>query len=155
MAGMKHTLSRAALALALAGCGSLQQSAAPILPHGAARPSAPHSPSKGELLLAEANRLAEQVKSGALGRAAAADQLNRYRLKVVGANPVDDSNFAVYRKLAAARDAGQIDQETSQAQMEAQLRDWLRRWPRLNPKPAEPVFSNFLLHLYGLPPLGY
>jgi hypothetical protein len=82
------------------------------------------------------------------------DQLNVYRLRLVGANQVDDNCFAMYRYLAVQRDAGQLSQKESQSRMEMRLREWLRRWPKMQPKPPQPVFTNFLLKLYGLPALG-
>ena len=72
---------------------------------------------------------------------------------MVGANPVDDNTFAMYRYLTVEREAGRIDQDAFRAKMDERLREWMRRWPKLNPKPAEPAFTNFLLKLYGLPPL--
>lgn len=140
----------------LSGCSLLQQAPAP---QSGMRPAHPPvtpsvSESKVEQLLKEANRLAGKVKTGELNRVAAADQLNTYRLRLIGANLVDDNNFAMYRYLAVERDAGRLSQEESQARMEMRLREWLRRWPKMQPKPPQPVFTNFLLKLYGLPALG-
>ncbi|WP_242673557.1 hypothetical protein [Aquitalea sp. USM4] len=153
----KTSLQLAVLSLSLSACSLLQQPAAPqnggIHP---ARPPVTTSPadSKVDLLLKEANRLADKVKNGGMTRVAAADQLNAYRLRLVGANQVDDNCFAMYRYLAVQRDAGQLSQEESQSRMEMRLREWLRRWPKMQPKPPQPVFTNFLLKLYGLPALG-
>ncbi|XLM20126.1 hypothetical protein MKD33_17045, partial [Chromobacterium piscinae] len=95
------------------------------------------------------------VKSGELTRTAAADQLGAARLRIAGSNAVDNDNFAVYRQLTVEREAGRIDSDAFRAKLEAHLREWMRRWPKYTPKPADPAFSNFLLKLYGLPPLGY
>ena len=147
------------MALGLSACSALQQLGVPISSHPDANPAKSRPPGtpavngKTDALLREANRLADKVKSGELTRLAAADQLGAFRLKVVGANPVDDNTFAMYRYLTVEREAGRIDQDTFRAKMDERLREWMRRWPKLNPKPAEPAFTNFLLKLYGLPPL--
>jgi hypothetical protein len=144
------------LPVMLSACSLLQQAPAPQGSTRPARqPATPAAPeTKVDQLLKEANRLAGKVKAGELGRVAAADQLNAYRLRLIGANQVDDNNFAMYRYLAVERDAGRLSQEESQARMEMRLREWLRRWPKMQPKPPQPVFTNFLLKLYGLPALG-
>lgn len=150
-------LSRVAgLSLMLSACSLLQQPAAPQTGGRPVHPpvAQPVPDSKVDLLFKEANRLASKVKSGELNRVAAADQLNVYRLRLIGANLVDDNSFAMYRYLAVERDAGRLTQEESQARMEMRLREWMRRWPKLQPKPPVPVFTNFLLKLYGLPALG-
>ncbi|WP_233163840.1 hypothetical protein [Chromobacterium sp. ASV23] len=141
----------------LTACGSLQQIAAPVHPGGGAASTSTVRPasSKVDQLLDEANRLADRVKSGELTRTAAADQLGAARLRIAGANAVDNDNFAIYRQLTVEREAGRIDSDAFRARLEAHLREWMRRWPKYTPKPADPAFSNFLLKLYGLPPLGY
>ncbi|WP_036666534.1 hypothetical protein [Paludibacterium yongneupense] len=124
-------------------------------------PSAADSPTrsvaqplpKSTQLLKEANRLADQVKEGRLNRLEAADELNIFRLRLVGANAVDDASFATYRALAIARDAGSMTSEAAQARMQARLRDLQRRWPAMSRKPADPAFTNFLLNVYGMPVL--
>lgn len=153
---LKALCRLALLSLLLSACSLLQQPAAPQNTVRPSRPAlTPPAPeSKLEQLLKEANRLAGKVKSGELSRTAAADQLNAYRLRLIGANQVDDNNFAMYRYLAVEHDAGRLTQEEAQTQMEMRLREWLRRWPKLQAKPPQPVFTNFLLKLYGLPALG-
>ncbi|MBM2884764.1 hypothetical protein JFK97_10245 [Chromobacterium phragmitis] len=157
MAAMKKLIIGLTVLGGLTACGSLQQIAAPVHPGGgaASAPTARPVSSKVEQLLAEANRLADRVKSGELTRTAAADQLGAARLRIAGANAVDNDNFAVYRQLTVEREAGRIDSDAFRAKLEAHLREWMRRWPKYAPKPADPAFSNFLLKLYGLPPLGY
>ena len=104
-------LSRVAgLSLLLSACSLLQQ---PAAPQTGARPvhppqAQPVPDSKVDALFKEANRLAGKVKSGELNRVAAADQLNIYRLRLIGANQVDDNSFAMYRYLAVERDAGRL-----------------------------------------------
>ena len=142
---------------ALTACGALKQPAAVVesgQPPTTNRSRAPVRVDKVNLLLREANRLADRVQTGELTRVAAADQLNAYRLRLVGANRVDDSTFATYRYLAHERDAGTMTQEETHAHMEIKLRDWQRLWPSLKKRPADPAFTNFLLRLYNMPPLG-
>lgn len=160
MAAMKRQLIAFSLLGSLTACSALQQLGVPIHSGSGAssRPAQsaqPRAAGKVDQLLAEANRLADKVKSGELTRTAAADQLNAARLRIAGGNPVDNDNFAVYRQLTVERDAGRIDSDAFRAKLEAHLREWMRRWPKYSPKPADPAFSNFLLKLYGLPPLGY
>lgn len=160
MAAMKRQLIAFSLLGSLTACSALQQLGVPIHSGSGAssRPAQsvpPRAAAKVDLLLAEANRLADKVKSGELTRTAAADQLNAARLRIAGSNAVDNDNFAVYRQLTAERDAGRIDSDAFRARLEAHLREWMRRWPKYAPKPADPAFTNFLLKLYGLPPLGY
>ena len=160
MAGMKRQLIAFSLLGSLTACSALQQLGAPVHSGTAAssRPAqqaAPRAADKVDQLLAEANRLADQVKSGALTRTAAADQMGAARLRIAGANPVDNDNFAVYRQLTVEREAGRIDSDAFRSRLELHLREWMRRWPKYSPKPADPAFTNFLLKLYGLPPLGY
>ncbi|QEL57887.1 putative periplasmic lipoprotein [Chromobacterium paludis] len=156
---MKKLIIGLTLLGGLSACSSLQQPAAPV--HGgpvAVRPPHPVAapqPNKQAQLLDEADGLADRVKAGELSRTAAADLLNAARLRIVGSNAVDNDTFALYRELTAERDAGRIDSDVFRAKLEAHLRGWLRRWPQYAPKPADPAFTNFLLKLYGLPPLGY
>jgi len=151
MVRMKRLIPLVAV-LALAGCANFKMPSfhQPGHPAPVVQP-----PSSSEAMLSEANRMAERVKAGELTRVQAADQLNAYRLRNVGHNPVDDDVFATYRQITVQREANQISQEESQARMDAKLRDTLRRWPKLKAKPANPAFTNFLLKVYGLPPLGY
>ncbi|UTH72545.1 hypothetical protein [Chromobacterium sp. IIBBL 290-4] len=156
---MKRPLIVFSLLGSLTACSALQQLGAPVHAGSEAARPAPAAPvkakSKVDLLLAEANSLADKVKSGELTRTAAADQLGAARLRIAGGNPVDNDNFAVYRQLTVDREAGRIDSDAFRAKLEAHLREWMRRWPKYAPKPADPAFTNFLLKLYGLPPLGY
>ncbi|CUA82157.1 MULTISPECIES: hypothetical protein [Gulbenkiania] len=154
---MKALIPIAAAALFLSGCAALDT--APPAPARPQRP-VPVTPSvpkqsNADRLLQEAGRLADRIKSGQISRAGAADELNRLRLRLVGANAVDDNTFALYRQIAVQRDRGVIGADEAQSRMEARLRDWLRRWPKYTPKPADPAFTQFLLKLYRLPPLGY
>jgi len=134
----------------LGGCAGLQSALFPA----SERTAVSAKQDRASQILIEANRLADRVKNGELTRLQAADQLNLVRLRLVGANQVDDSTFASYRYLAKQRDLGLLTQEQSHAKLETRLRDWQQRWPRMSKRPADPAFTNFLLRLYDLPPLG-
>jgi hypothetical protein len=104
----------------------------------------------------EAGRLAELVRSKKITKTQAADRLNIKRIEVVGANPFDDEVFAYYRKLAEQRDQGKIAQAEAQSRMVKKLADVRTRYRQRTEggKPApEPVFTRFMLRLYGQPPL--
>lgn len=138
------------LSVWLAGCASWQQPAAPVR-SGRGTVTSSSTQDASTKILAEANRLAERVRRNELSRLEAADQLNIMRLRLVGANMVDDSTFSTYRLLVLRREEGVISQEESQSRMEMKLREWQRRWPRLARRPANPAFTNFLMQLYGMP----
>lgn len=144
-------LMMAVLAM-LPGCGALKQAAAPVQSSHATAPPRPMV-AKSTLLLKEANRLAEKVRNGEMTRLEAADQLNLVRLRLVGANRIDDSTFSTYRFLVLHREDGSMTQEESHSRMEMKLREWQQRWPQLARRPADPAFTNFLMQLYGMPPL--
>ncbi|TDR82233.1 hypothetical protein [Paludibacterium purpuratum] len=140
--------------LSLAACGSFKQPPSPVQSgRGAAARAAAPQPARAGMIFREANRLADEVGQGRLTRVEAADQLNIYRLRVVGANRVDDSTFATYRYLAVQRDNNGMSAEESHSRMEMKLRDWQRKWPTLRNRPTDPAFTNFLMQLFDLPPL--
>lgn len=148
---MKRYAACTLLTLSLTGCATLFSShtTAPIKRHEEARPV-----TKVDLLMKQASSLADEVKNGQMSRTQAADKLGDYRVSLVGNNAIDDEMFGLYRHLAIERDASRMTARDSSAQMEAKLREWLRRWSTMavKPKPS-PVFTNFLLKLYSLPPL--
>lgn len=158
MSPMKRLIFCAGCAVWLSACTNLIPPA-PTPSRPPVRPTiplpSPRHDSKIDILRREASQLAAQVGRGTLSRTAAADQLNIVRLRVVGANLVDDNTFAMYRYLAVERDADRLTQDESQAKMEKRLHDWRKRWPKLRNPPADPAFTNFLLGVYGLPRLGY
>jgi hypothetical protein len=158
---MKHLLFVVLATLLLSGCGAMKQPAAQVVPGPRNAPTAMRPPAnaparvdKVNLLLIEANRLAGKVQADELTRTQAADQLNVFRLRLVGDNRVDDSTFSTYRYLAVQRDAGAMTQEEALSRMEMKLRDWRRIWPQLTKRPVDPAFTNFLMRLYDMPPLG-
>jgi hypothetical protein len=136
--------------LALSGCGVFKQPSASVQ----SGRYATSAPSRSGMIFHEASRLAGEVEKGSMTRVDAADQLNAYRLRIAGHNRVDDSTFATYRYLAAMRDSGAMSAEETHSRMELKLRDWQRRWPKLGNRPADPAFTNFLMQLFDMPPLG-
>jgi len=101
-----------------------------------------------------AQRLAEMVKTGRLTKTQAADRLNRERLALAGPQPMDDAVFAFYRQLAVQRDRGAITNAQARFQMQRELLAVRKRYRQRNAPPAQPpIFTNFMMSLYGLPPL--
>ncbi|MCP9758600.1 hypothetical protein EGI20_04620 [Aquitalea sp. S1-19] len=141
----------------LAGCAGFDpfKASAPagIKPMPKPEVAKPAIQSQSERLLFEANRLADEVKTGRMTRTQAADALGRARLAWVGRNSVDDEVFRAYRQMAVARDADIMTQPMAHNRMFELLKNWQRRWLYLKPKPSEPAFTNFLMKVYSLPPL--
>jgi hypothetical protein len=94
------------------------------------------------------------VKKSKITKVQAADRLNIKRIELVGANPYDDEVFAYYRHLAEERDGKRIDQTEAQSLMKKKLSEVRARYRQEPGKPGKtPVFTNFLMELYSLPPL--
>ena len=104
-------------------------------------------------LRAEAQRLGLQVRSGKITRVQAAQYLNRYRLREVGANQVDDSVYSVYLRAAVDRQSGRLSEEQSRAYVENALKGWQQRWPHMSRRPSNPAFTNFLMEYMNMKPL--
>lgn len=145
----KTTLLAALVAATLSACTVVQ------LP-GLGQPSAPASSPQADAdaILNEANRLALKVRDGELDKVEAADALNAFRLKRVGRNPVDDDTFATYRAVTVARESGRLSAQAAQARMRAKLAEWQRGWQSMPNRPRNPAFTNYLMRVFGLPPLG-
>lgn len=122
------------LVVALAGCTSM-----------------PWTDTRQDALRQEAEYLAGLVKTHKITKVQAADRLDIKRIELVGRNPYDDEVFAYYRHLAGERDRKRIDQAESQSLMRKKLAEVRARYRQDPGKP--PVFTNFLMELYGLPPL--
>ncbi len=101
----------------------------------------------------EATRLSDQVGQGKITKVQAAQQLNRFRIRLVGNNPVDDSVYDVYLRSAVDSQRGAINSSQSKQYIGNALKGWQTRWPHMQNKPANPAFANFLNELMGLPPL--
>jgi hypothetical protein len=107
-----------------------------------------------DALRQEAGYLAGLVKKSKITKVQAADRLNIKRIELVGANAYDDEVFAYYRHLAGERDLKRIDQTEAQSLMKKKLSEVRSRYRQEPGKPGKtPVFTNFLMELYGLPPL--
>lgn len=101
----------------------------------------------------EATRLSDQVGQGKITKVQAAQQLNRFRIRLVGNNPVDDSIYDVYLRSAVDSQRGAISSAQSKQYIGNALKGWQTRWPHMQNKPANPAFANFLMELMGLQPL--
>lgn len=134
---MLKTLKSLILILALAGCATM-----------------PWTDARQDALRQEAEYLAGLVKTHKITKVQAADRLDIKRIELVGQNPYDDEVFAYYRHLAGERDRKRLGQAEAQSQMRKKLAEVRARYRQDPGKPGKtPVFTNFLMELYGLPPL--
>ncbi|MBR6027280.1 MAG: prokaryotic membrane lipolipid attachment site family protein [Neisseriaceae bacterium] len=101
----------------------------------------------------EATRLSGEVGSGTITKVQAAQYLNRFRLNLVGNNPVDDHIYEVYLRSAVSSQSGQISTAQSKQLIQTALEAWQQSWPTMSNKPANPAFTNFLLQTMGMSPL--
>lgn len=114
----------------------------------------PWTDTRQDALRQEAEYLAGLVKKNKITKVQAADRLNIKRIELVGKNSYDDEVFAYYRHLAEGRDHKRIDQSEAQSLMRKKLAEVRARYRQDQGKPGKPpVFTNFLMELYGLPPL--
>ncbi len=100
----------------------------------------------------EATRLNDQVGQKKITKVQAAQHLNRFRLKLVGSNPVDDSVYEVYLRSAVDSQRGAITSAQSKQYVQNALKGWQQRWPNMRNKPNNPAFTNFLMELMNIPP---
>lgn len=134
---MLGSIKSLALIAALAGCAAM-----------------PWADARQDALRQEAEYLAGLVKTDKITKTQAADRLNVKRIELVGQNPYDDEVFAYYRHLAEERDRRRIDPSEAQSLMKKKLSEVRARYRRDPGKPGKtPVFTNFLMELYRLPPL--
>ena len=134
---MLKTIKFLMLIVALAGCAAM-----------------PWTDTRQNALRQEAEYLAGLVKKNKITKVQAADRLNIKRINLIGPNPFDDEVFAYYRHLAEERDRKRIDQSEAQSLMRKKLAEVRARYRQDQGKPGKtPVFTNFLMELYGLPPL--
>ncbi|MCS4533375.1 prokaryotic membrane lipolipid attachment site family protein [Neisseria montereyensis] len=101
----------------------------------------------------EATRLSYQVSGGQITKVQAAQYLNRFRIRQVGRNQVDDSMYEVYLRSAVDSQRGAITTEQSKLYIQNALRGWQQRWPNMSNKPSNPAFTNFLMEVMGMDPL--
>ena len=134
---MLKTIKSLILILALAGCATI-----------------PWMNNQQDALRQEAGYLAGLVKTNKITKVQAADRLDIKRIELVGHNPYDDQVFAYYHHLAGERDRKRIDPTEAQSLMRKKLAEVRARYRQEPGKPGKtPVFTNFLMELYGLPPL--
>lgn len=120
--------------------------------HGCA--SLPQVDTRQDALRQEAEYLGGLVKAGKMTKVQVADRLNIKRIELVGHNPCDDEVFAYYHHLAEERDRNRISQAESQARMKKKLAEVSGRCRQEPGKLGKkPIFTNFLLALYGMPTL--
>ena len=101
----------------------------------------------------EATRLNDQVGQSKITKVQAAQYLNRFRLKLVGSNPVDDSVYEAYLRSAVDSQRGAITSAQSKQYVQNALKGWQQRWPNMRNKPNNPAFTNFLMELMNMQPL--
>ena len=101
----------------------------------------------------EATRLGYEVSRNNMTKAQAAQQLNRFRISLVGHNQVDDDMYEVYLRSAVQSQQGRITSEQSKTFVQNSLRGWQQRWPNMRSKPANPAFTNFLMEVMDMKPL--
>lgn len=134
---MRNGIMLLLLAVVLAGCAAM-----------------PWADARQDALRQEAEYLAGLVKADKITKVQAADRLNLKRIELVGQNPYDDEVFAYYRHLAGERDRKRIDPAEAQSLMKKKLAEVRDRYRRDAGKPVKtPVFTNFMLELYGMPRL--
>lgn len=163
---MKKYLPLIVLTAALTGCNTVyvptiaevpvrpinNDSISPIDTGGAFRLSNSHHSDVAKIRF-EATRLSDQVGKGQITKVQAAQYLNKYRLQLVGKNPVDDSVYEVYLRSAVDSQRGAITTEQSKLYIQNTLKGWQQRWPNMSNKPNNPAFTNFLMELMNMNPL--
>ena len=104
---------------------------------------------KQQQLLAAADQIADRLREGELTRLQAAEALNQQRLKIVGANPIDDEVFARYRELIAKVQAGRLSQTDLRQRLKQKLNS-VNAQPWQTRQSTPPLFTHFLLKtIYG------
>ncbi|KPN70833.1 hypothetical protein [Neisseria sp. 83E34] len=148
---------------ALTGCESIYLPTLKEVPVHPTNPKHTEAPSRFALasthwtdvskIRDEATRLSYQVSKGQLTKVQAAQYLNRFRIKQVGRNAVDDSMYEVYLRSAVESQRGAINTEQSKLYIRNALQGWQQRWPSMTNKPNNPAFTNFLMEVMNLKPL--
>ncbi|MFH4354909.1 MAG: prokaryotic membrane lipolipid attachment site family protein [Neisseriaceae bacterium] len=102
---------------------------------------------------AEAESLASKITAGQITKVEAARSLDRFRIKLVGHNVVDDNVFQTYLSAAIDSNRGALTNVQSKNLVKNVLSAWHTRWKQMQDtyKPRNPAFSNFLNETMGLP----
>ena len=101
----------------------------------------------------EAVRLSREVGKGTITKVQAAQELNQFRLALVGSNVIDDNVYDVYLRGAVGSQSGQISSAQSKQLIQTALEVWQNSWPSMQNKPDNPAFTNFLMQTMGMTPL--
>ncbi|MBP5790574.1 MAG: prokaryotic membrane lipolipid attachment site family protein [Neisseriaceae bacterium] len=101
----------------------------------------------------EAVRLSREVGKGTINKVQAAQELNQFRLALVGSNVIDDNVYDVYLRGAVGSQSGQISSAQSKQLIQTALEVWQNSWPSMQDKPDNPAFTNFLMQTMGMTPL--
>ncbi|MBR7002392.1 MAG: prokaryotic membrane lipolipid attachment site family protein [Neisseriaceae bacterium] len=101
----------------------------------------------------EAVRLSREVGQGNITKVQAAQELNQFRLALVGSNVIDDNVYDVYLRGAVGSQSGQISSAQSKQLIQTALEVWQNSWPSMQNKPDNPAFTNFLMQTMGMTPL--
>ncbi|OSI13323.1 prokaryotic membrane lipolipid attachment site family protein [Neisseria canis] len=162
---MKKYLLPIILVGALTGCESIYLPVLKEVPVHPTNPKRPTPAQQGQFALAsthwtdvskirdEATRLSYQVSKGQLTKVQAAQYLNRFRIKQVGRNTIDDSMYEVYLRSAVESQRGAINTDQSKLYIRNALQGWQQRWPSMENKPSNPAFTNFLMEVMDMKPL--
>ncbi|MDO5686013.1 MAG: prokaryotic membrane lipolipid attachment site family protein [Neisseria sp.] len=159
---IKTLLAFSCAAVLLAGCASpFQASRYGKLPGTEIKPVttpayqlAPQHWADVDKIREEAKRLSIEVGNGTMTKVQAAQYLDRYRIALVGHNPVDDNVYQVYLRSAVDSQAGKISAAQSKQLIQTALSVWHQSWPTMGAnKPTNPAFTNFLMGVMGMPAL--
>lgn len=103
----------------------------------------------------QADVMVGMIRSGLITKTQAAQYLNKFRLELVGPNPVDDEAYEVYLTNTVRSQNGQITSQESKQNIQSALNRITQKWyATMGPKPTNnPAFTDFLLHSVGMPPL--
>ena len=101
----------------------------------------------------EAVRLSREVGQDNITKVQAAQELNQFRLALVGSNVIDDNVYDVYLRGAVGSQSGQISSAQSKQLIQTALEVWQNSWPAMQNKPDNPAFTNFLMQTMGMTPL--
>lgn len=101
----------------------------------------------------EAVRLSREVGKGTMNKVQAAQELNQFRLALVGNNAIDDNMYDVYLRGAMGSQSGRMSSEQSKQLIQTALEVWQNSWPTMQNKPDNPAFTNFLMQTMGMTPL--
>ena len=148
---LKLILSALTILVILSGCAGLPfgQGPSSMTTPNTTTDTSLQREQKQQQLLAAADQIADRLREGELTRLQAAEALNQQRLKIVGANPIDDEVFARYHELIAKVQAGRLSQTDLRQRLKQKL-DSVNAQPWQTRQSTPPLFTHFLLKtIYG------